>query len=379
MMFGAGFVVVSCLVPDVELVESLPGKAGSASGAGKGGAGGSSAVAGSSGNSGAGKAGAKGGDGAGGTSATEGGTGDTLAGAGSGSSGDGNVPLDDTALSCNALSKTACRGESCCATLPVPGCTDCDFPLGNSSSISPFRLDKYEVTVGRFRAFVEAYEGPPTPGAGAHPMIEGSGWQPTWDGNMFANSAELVNAMQFRPCTLTAIRTWTNEPGEQEQKPANCLTWYEAFAFCAWDGGFLPTEMEWQFAAVGGDEHRKYAWGSSSLDIEHALYGACNKGTSTVCDQSSILEVGSKPLGVGRWGHLDLTGSVWEWILDSQSSAFPAEQPCSDCASLGVSSYRGIRGGSWPEDESYMPADRRQEDGAGDSWYNVGIRCAYEP
>jgi formylglycine-generating enzyme required for sulfatase activity len=158
---------------------------------------------------------------------------------------------------------------------------------------------------------------------------------------------------------VTAVLTWTNEPAEQEQKPANCLTWFEAFAFCAWDGGFLPTEMEWQFAATGGDEHRQYAWGNSGLELEHALYGACGNGTSTACDQSSILEVGSKPAGIGKWGHLDLTGSVWEWILDSPSSAFPAEQPCSDCASLGVSMYRSIRGGSWPEDASYMPADRR--------------------
>ena len=72
-------------------------------------------------------------------------------------------------------------------------------------------------------------------------------------------------------------------------------------------------------------------------------------------------------------------GSVWEWILDSPSGTFPAAKPCNDCASLGVSDYRSIRGGSWPEDPSYMLAARRTEDPADSIWYNVGIRCARKP
>jgi len=148
---------------------------------------------------------------------------------------------------------------------------------------------------------------------------------------------------------------------------------------CAWDGGFLPTELEWQHAATAGNESRKYAWVGDTLDSDHALYGACGHGVSTACDLSSILEVGSKPAGAGKWGHLDLIGSVWEWILDSPSGEFPAAQPCDDCASLGVSSYRSIRGGSWPEDESYMPSATRTSDPATDGWYNIGIRCAHAP
>lgn len=374
-----GLAVVSCLVPDLELVDELPGAGGDASAAG-----GSSAAAAGKGSTTQGgsstNAGTQNGDAgmdAGGASATGGGA-PPVGEAGNGAGGDGTMILDDAAPSCAELSKTACRGESCCAILPAPGCTGCDATSGKYT-VSPLRLDKYEVTVGRFRAFVEAYTGPPKAGAGAHPKVAGSGWLADWNGNMATDSAALESAMEFRPCKLLSVRTWTKEPGDNEQKPANCLTWYEAFAFCAWDGGFLPTELDWQAAASGGAENRMYAWAGATLDIDHALYGACGNGVSAACDLSSILEVGSKPAGAGKYGHLDLTGSVWEWLLDSPDSELPTTLPCNDCASLGVSNYRSIRGGSWPEDASYMPVARRVEDPADSSWYNVGIRCAHAP
>ena len=373
----SGLAVVSCLVPDLELVRNLPGAAGAAGTAGGTGAAGngSNTKGGSSANAGTqnGSAGIS----AGGTDATDGGA-PPLGTAGDAQGGEGNGPLDDSALSCAALSKTACHGESCCTQLPVPGCTDCDGTDGKYT-VSPLVLDKYEVTVGRFRAFVEAYDGPPAIGVGAHPKVPGSGWLAEWNGNMPTDSKALASAMEFRECKLLAVRTWTSEPGVNEQKPANCLTWYEAFAFCAWDGGFLPSELDWQAAAIGGNENRMYPWDGATLDSEHALYGACS-GASPKCDLSSILEVGSKPAGAGKQGHLDLIGSVWEWVLDSPNdSKLPVSQPCNDCASLGVSNYRAIRGGSWAEDVSYQSPTRRVVDPADSSWYNIGIRCAHAP
>jgi formylglycine-generating enzyme required for sulfatase activity len=375
VLSGAGLLVVACVVPDVGLVHSF------AAGASAGGAPGAAGTS---------HAGTAGRDaelaGAGGAApATDGGApptsndgGQPNAGAAGETGGEPGEP-DDTAPSCAALSKTACHGESCCTSTLVPGCSACQLQGALGASVDAFKLDKYEATVGRFREFVKAYAGPPPADAGAHPQIAGSGWLADWNDDIAVSSAELATDMELRPCKALEIRTWTKTPGDFEQKPITCLTWYEAFAFCAWDGGFLPSELEWHFAATGGGEERKYPWVGNNLDPEHALYGACGNGVSTTCDETSILEVGSKPAGAGKWGHLDMAGSVWEWLLDSTNGTFPAEQPCSNCANLASDGGRRIAGSSWVEDASYLPAAQRLGDPAESVWYNVGIRCARLP
>ncbi len=135
------------------------------------------------------------------------------------------------------------------------------------------------------------------------------------------------------------FRTWTDEPAGNEAAPINCASWYLAFAFCAWDEGRLPTEAEWNYAAVGGNEQRAYPWGDEAPSQELAVYG-CDT-TMTVCP---IPSVGSKsPAGDGKWGQADLAGSLFEWVLDYHADL---TETCNNCAALTDGGYgRGSRGG----------------------------------
>lgn len=290
---------------------------------------------------------------------------------------DDPTSCDSDIPSCVGMTPDACNGESCCTGIVVPGCTACSVPQDATSTVTPFVLDKYEVTVGRFRRFADDYAVPGS-GDGAHPTIMNSGWDPTWSGLLPAERNELIDGNHLKKCGATS--TWTDDAGPNEQKPINCITWYEAFAFCAWDGGFMPTEQQWQYAAGGGTENRYVTWSTEdpapTPTANEVLFGSCGNGITTDCDLDTILDVGSKPDGAARWGHLDMLGSMWEWNLDFRGPVFPPAAPCDDCANLGSTGYRVIRGASWFEDVSWINVPRRHEDPPEGVWNNVGIRCA---
>jgi formylglycine-generating enzyme required for sulfatase activity len=187
--------------------------------------------------------------------------------------------------------------------------------------------------------------------------------------------------------------TWTNAAGSKETLPIDCVNWYEAYAFCIWDGGFLPSEAEWEYAAAGGKQQREYPWGSTDpgTNSQYAIYGCYYpNGSATpvgdagvVCSGlSSIAPVGTAALGAGLWGQLDLAGNLWEWNLDWYATYV---DPCADCACLtlanGCTAFYGnsrvSRGGVF-DDAIFFPPDRTGGIPAA-RYGGTGFRCARTP
>jgi sulfatase modifying factor 1 len=309
---------------------------------------------------------------------------------------DGGVDgLPAIPASCVALPHTcgATGNDDCCNSPTVVGDTYSrsfdvagDGSSGNTNApatVSNFKLDKYEATVGRFRAFVAANQGtqlnPPATGAGANPYVAGSGWESGWNQFLPANPAALLSSLK---CNVSSLApTWTDSPGANEDLPINCLNWYMAMAFCAWDGGFLPTEAEWNYAAAGGKDQRPYPWssgGTTTLDPSYASYNCIEDGTPS-CALKDILAVGTLPQGDGRWGQADLAGNVAEWTLDW---AEPYVTPCTDCAFLGAhpSGERELRGGSWTTSLlTQLRTGTRASAPPEENGADRGVRCARAP
>ena len=235
------------------------------------------------------------------------------------------------------------------------------------ASVSAFALDKYEVTVGRFRAFVQSggatQANPPREGNGTHPLIAGSGWDSAWNPNLPADHDALV-------ASVDCGRFDESPDAATDTQPMGCVNWYEAFAFCAWDGGRLPTEAEWEYTAAGGAQNRVFPWGNDITQPLPANY---------VDNHSSPqLPVGSEPLGNGRWGHADLAGSIEEWTVDYFSIDYyeQTEAGCTDCANIGRTFVRTMRGGGYRSARNYLRAVARYWANPQSNGGTLGVRCA---
>jgi formylglycine-generating enzyme required for sulfatase activity len=150
---------------------------------------------------------------------------------------------------------------------------------------------------------------------------------------------------------------WTSAPAGNERRPMNSLSWYDLYAFCVWDGGFLPSLNERAFAAMGGSEGRIFPWGdrnpsgSVSFAIHDCLWWNPGAGPNE-CTPEDVAPVGSAPAGDARWGQSDLGGSVFEWSLDV--FVMPPFDGCADCARVEQSNTRAQCGGGFGNPSTFL-------------------------
>ena len=209
---------------------------------------------------------------------------------------------------------------------------DADEQPAHRVFVDAFSMDKYEVTVGQYAAFLQA--------KGVDPP---SDWK-----------------------TM-------NQPAHQKRPVAN-VEWAEAAGYCTWAGKRLPTEAEWEKAARGTDG-RLYPWGNDPPTPLRANYGKTDWNNHGVLVPVGTLEDGKSPYGI-----YDMAGNVWEWVSDWYDNDYYKTSPQQNPTGPPTGGFKVIRGGSWNSNpRNLRSADRYWDPPSFRSLYFPGFRCAKTP
>jgi formylglycine-generating enzyme required for sulfatase activity len=179
----------------------------------------------------------------------------------------------------------------------------------------------------------------------------------------------------------------------KSEHPAVHVSWDDAAAYARWAGKRLPTEAEWEFAARGGLEAKKYAWGDE-FSPQPKLLANTWQGRfpdQNQCDDGFAATAPVRSFPPNGYGLYDMIGNVWEWTADwyrpdAYQLGGPAVNPRGPDASFDPAEpyqpKRVTRGGSFlcnPEYcANYRPSARRgtaTDSGAS----HIGFRCVLSP
>jgi serine/threonine-protein kinase len=248
--------------------------------------------------------------------------------------GPGDNPYEESTQAHPALTKLAVIARD--GMLRIPGGR---FTMGSSNShapanerpahgvvVPPFWIDRTEVTVGAYRACVDAGTCP-------------------------------------RPARTSATCTFDSSDPEM---PVSCVHWRDADTYCHFAGKRLPGEAEWEYAARG-PYATSFPWGTLA---------SCANAVTLVVDQSARTcaphpaHVGTHPGGASVWGVLDMSGNVEEWTADWYVEQLgPGPAPRSGSAHV-------LRGGGWLSTPTMSRTTSRDWGSALEAGPNVGFRCA---
>jgi len=170
------------------------------------------------------------------------------------------------------------------------------------------------------------------------------------------------------------------DPSKYGSQPVQKLTWQQAQAYCAWAGGRLPSEAEWEKAARGTDE-RTYPWGDQPPAADLVNFADLRSRQSwadvSVDDgYSEVAPVGKYPAGASPYGALDMAGNAAEWVNDWYVENYYAFSQQANPQGPEDGLFRVLRGGSYYTTAAGVRTTER-------SWYidegsaeYIGFRCA---
>ncbi|MGW7694435.1 formylglycine-generating enzyme family protein [Streptomyces asiaticus] len=249
-------------------------------------------------------------------------------------------------------------------------------------TVAPFAIGAHCVTNQRFAAFVEA--------TGYRTEAERFGWSYVFATFLSGELRRFSPRPKSTPwwCGVQGAYWAAPEgPGSdlsgRSDRPVVHVSWTDANAFCHWEGSRLPTEAEWEYAARGGLEGKRFPWGDTlTPGGEHR----CNiwQGRFPSHNTTEDGYAGTAPVTAYQpngYGLYNVAGNVWEWCADWWTTApSTAKGPRANPAGPHHDTARVLRGGSYLCHDSYCNRYRvaaRTSNSPDSSSGNTGFRVAW--
>lgn len=258
-----------------------------------------------------------------------------------------------------------------------------------------FWLDEHPVTVAEFRRFVKATGHRTTaetaPSAADFPDADPS----------LLVAGSLVFVPTSGPVSLDDYTQWwcwapgadwrhpegpASDVDGRDRHPVTHVSWFDAQAYATWAGKELPTEIEWEFAARGGLDGARFAWGDDEL-VHHRRQANTWQGRFPWENSLDDGYAGTSPVGAfpaNPYGLLDVTGNVWEWTADPWTDSHttgccaPTPPRRIEDEARGPEPRQVVKGGSFLCAPSYCLRYRpaaRQGQTRDTSTAHLGFRC----